>query len=265
MKRPTTLRLDNGTAWPDPDAVAEAFSRLPEPASMWRDLNEPRTDAERQEFSDYCMVRSAVEAYAHLAEHPAGTESAVQALRSLRRAVAARDVHRLRGELSPVPGADVSPAAALKALVALPDGTVATPPPTPTRTPRVRPIGGQATEATPIRMTCACGSEAATVRGRGEQWPIRSDPARCRAPACRDARHTPEWAPPAPGRYVLRAGAQADARTWAQLEEGLTVTSATVDMDRYAVVGTIRHGAQELAATWDDGEWRRIAGWLRRV
>ena len=49
-----------------------------------------------------------------------------------------------------------------------------------------------------------------------------------------------------------------------QLEEGITVVSATVDMDRYAVVGTIRRGGQELAAAWDDGEWRRIAGWLRR-
>ena len=90
MKRPATLRIDDGTAWPDPDAVHEAFSRLPEPASMWRDLDKPRTDAERQEFSDYCLIREAVSAYAHLAEHPAGTESAVQSLRSLRRAVVAR-------------------------------------------------------------------------------------------------------------------------------------------------------------------------------
>lgn len=85
-----TLRLDDGTAWPDPDAVHEAFSRLPDPACMWRDLNEPRTPEERQAFADYCLVRSAVEAYDHLASHPAGTESAVLSLRSLRRAVVAR-------------------------------------------------------------------------------------------------------------------------------------------------------------------------------
>ena len=149
-------------------------------------------------------------------------------------------------------------------LVTLPDGTVAAPPPAPRKTPRVRPLGGPATEATPIRMTCACGSSALTAADKGEQWPLWGHPARCRAPACRDARHTPEWAPPTPGRYVLRTGVQVDTRTRAQLEEGLTVTSATVDLDRYAVVGTIRHGVQELAAAWDDGEWRRISGWLRR-
>ena len=85
-----TLRLDNGTSWPDPAAVAEAFERLPQPASMGRPLDEPRTEEERQAFADYCLVRSAVEAYDHLTRHPAGTESAVQTLRSLRRAVVAR-------------------------------------------------------------------------------------------------------------------------------------------------------------------------------
>ena len=85
-----TLRLDNGTSWPDPAAVAEAFDRFPEPACMWRDLDEPRTEEERQAFADYCLVRSAVEAYDHLTRHPAGTESMVQSLRSLRRAVVAR-------------------------------------------------------------------------------------------------------------------------------------------------------------------------------
>ena len=89
----TTLRLDNGTSWPNPAAVAEAFERLPEPASMWRDLDAPWTrpmDAEKQEFSDYCLIRGAIMAYDHLARHPAGTESMVGSLRSLRRAVAGR-------------------------------------------------------------------------------------------------------------------------------------------------------------------------------
>jgi hypothetical protein len=149
-------------------------------------------------------------------------------------------------------------------LTTLPDGTVATPPPAPRKTPRISPLGGMATHGTPIRMTCACGSEAVTLTAMGERWPLHDHPARCRSAACREARHTPEWVPPTPGRYVLRSGASADLRTLAQLEEGITVVSATVDMDRYAVVGTIRHGGQELAAAWDDGEWRRIAGWLRR-
>lgn len=149
-------------------------------------------------------------------------------------------------------------------LTTLPNGTVATPPPAPRRTPRVRPLGGQATEATPIRMTCICGSEAVIVAGVGQRWPRWDDPGRCRRPSCPADGVTPAWAPPVPGRYVLRPGVQVDARTRARIEEGLTVVSAAVDMDRYAVVGTIRHGEQELAAAWDDGEWRRIAGWLRR-
>ena len=86
----TTLRLDNDTTWPDPIDVNEAFSRFPEPALMLRPMDEPRTDAERQEFADYCLLRSAVEAYYHLAAHPAGIESVIGSLRSLRRACAAR-------------------------------------------------------------------------------------------------------------------------------------------------------------------------------
>ena len=84
----TTLRLDNGTAWPDPAAVWAAFERLPRPACYWRPLDEPHTDAERQEFTDYCTLRDVVGAYDHLTRHPAGTEAAVKSLRSLRRAVA---------------------------------------------------------------------------------------------------------------------------------------------------------------------------------
>lgn len=84
------LRLDDGTTWPDPVAVAEAFERLPTPPGYLRPLDEPRTDAEREAFADYCTLRAAMEAYDHLARHPAGTESAVGSLRSLRRAVVKR-------------------------------------------------------------------------------------------------------------------------------------------------------------------------------
>lgn len=83
----TTLRLDNGTTWPNPEAAAAAFDRLPLPPGYLRPPDEPRTDAEKAAFADYCTVRAAVEAYDHLARHPAGTESAVQSLRALRRAV----------------------------------------------------------------------------------------------------------------------------------------------------------------------------------
>lgn len=85
-----TLRLDNGTAWPDPDAVAEAFDRLPRPAAADRPFDAPMTDAERQALLDWWTIRAVVGAYDHLATHPAGTESTVQTLRSLRRAVVAR-------------------------------------------------------------------------------------------------------------------------------------------------------------------------------
>lgn len=84
------LRLDNGTGWPDPAAVSEAFDRLPRPAAADRDIGEPMTEDERRALLDYWTIREVVSAYWHLAAHPAGTESTVQTLRSLRRAVAAR-------------------------------------------------------------------------------------------------------------------------------------------------------------------------------
>ena len=86
-----TLRLDDGTAWPDPSAVVAAFDRIPPPAAFVRvivDIEAPMTDAERQALHDYWTIRDVVGAYDHLTRHPAGTESAVKSLRSLRRAVA---------------------------------------------------------------------------------------------------------------------------------------------------------------------------------
>lgn len=71
--------------------------------------------------------------------------------------------------------------------------------------------------------------------------------------------------PPDPGAFALRADTTpfpglgvADRE---QLADGITVEFATVIDDRYTVTG--RMGG--LAATWSDPEWRRIAGWLRRV
>jgi len=66
-----SLLLDDGTAWP---ALAgqdlyDAIESIPHPQRY--------------------HARAILSAYAHLAAHPAGTESAVKSLRSLRRAVVA--------------------------------------------------------------------------------------------------------------------------------------------------------------------------------
>lgn len=70
----STLLIDNGTAWPDPlahhEAIHDAVSRIPDKVVRYH-------------------VTAMIGAYQHLAAHPAGTESAVQSLRSLRRAVRA--------------------------------------------------------------------------------------------------------------------------------------------------------------------------------
>ena len=67
MSKPTSLRPDNGTVWPNP---------FIDP----RDLEEPaRTH----------HINAVLSAYSHLAAHPAGVESCIASLRSLRRAVRA--------------------------------------------------------------------------------------------------------------------------------------------------------------------------------
>lgn len=85
------LRLDNGTSWPNPDRVVEAFDRMPRPAAADRDIGAPMTDEERTALLDYWTLRDLVGAYDHLCRHPAGVESAVHTLRSLRRAVRRND------------------------------------------------------------------------------------------------------------------------------------------------------------------------------
>lgn len=68
----SVLLIDNDTTWPDPFAhreqVNDAVEAIPDHTARHH-------------------VRSIINAYRHLAAHPAGTEAAVQSLRSLRRAV----------------------------------------------------------------------------------------------------------------------------------------------------------------------------------
>ena len=67
-----SLLLDNGTTWPDvPDErLRDAVDGIEDRATRYH-------------------LRAILGAYDHLAAHPAGTNSAVQSLRSLRRAVQA--------------------------------------------------------------------------------------------------------------------------------------------------------------------------------
>jgi hypothetical protein len=71
------LRLDNGTLWSAPLTDPELLDKL------------NCYDAETVTLTrrEAWALRDIVGAYDHLASHPAGTESAVQSLRSLRRAV----------------------------------------------------------------------------------------------------------------------------------------------------------------------------------
>lgn len=65
MSKPTSLRLDNGTVWPNPYIDH-------------KDLDEPaRTH----------YINAAMSAYNHLAAHPTGVEVRIASLRRLRRAV----------------------------------------------------------------------------------------------------------------------------------------------------------------------------------
>lgn len=60
-----SIQLDDGTMWPDPYLD-------------YRELDEPQRTFH---------IHAVIEAYGHLAAHPAGTESCVKSLRALRRAV----------------------------------------------------------------------------------------------------------------------------------------------------------------------------------
>jgi hypothetical protein len=72
-----SLRLDNGTSWPAPLHDDELSDKL----NCY--LHETVTLTRHEAWA----LREIVGAYAHLSAHPAGTESAVKSLRSLRRAV----------------------------------------------------------------------------------------------------------------------------------------------------------------------------------
>ncbi len=63
--KPISLRLDNGTVWPNPYIDH-------------KDLDEP----DRTHY-----INAVLSAYSHLAAHPTGVESCIASLRSLRRAV----------------------------------------------------------------------------------------------------------------------------------------------------------------------------------
>lgn len=71
------LRLDNGTSWPAPLNDEELADKL----------NCYHSETVTLTRNEAWALRSIVGAYDHLATHPAGVESAVKALRSLRRAV----------------------------------------------------------------------------------------------------------------------------------------------------------------------------------
>jgi len=70
------LRLDDGTTWTDPrecqEDIDDLLASLPDGRLKW-------------------ALRGHVIAYRHLAWHPAGTESVVRSLRSLRRAMKATE------------------------------------------------------------------------------------------------------------------------------------------------------------------------------
>ena len=72
-----TLRLDDGTAWPEPlrdETLADKLNcHLADTVTLTR--------------HEAWALREIVGAYAHLAEHPAGVEAAVARLRMLRRKV----------------------------------------------------------------------------------------------------------------------------------------------------------------------------------
>jgi len=68
----TSLRLDDGTNWPDPYLDPD-------------DLEEPQRTF---------YINAVLSAYAHLAAHPCGTEDTIKVLRDLRRTV---EKHRPRG------------------------------------------------------------------------------------------------------------------------------------------------------------------------
>ena len=78
------LRIDNGTTWPDPRAGNDVIDRLGGPVGLGEEWTGEISK------TDLYTLRAIVSAYSHLAEHPAGTESAIGSLRSLRRAVARR-------------------------------------------------------------------------------------------------------------------------------------------------------------------------------
>jgi len=84
----TWIKLADGTRWPDPSS--EALSEAAHTARYGL-----ATLTQSQAFH----LCAAVEAYCHLATHPAGTESVVAQLRMLRRALKERQrVRALAGE-----------------------------------------------------------------------------------------------------------------------------------------------------------------------
>jgi len=68
------LQLPDGSTWPEPDCPALA-------ESMWK----ARWNMRALTQDDCYRILAVAEAYQHLAAHPAGTESVVAKLRSLRR------------------------------------------------------------------------------------------------------------------------------------------------------------------------------------
>lgn len=69
------MRLDDGTWWPDLDAALFAAA------------DRARYAPDQLDSVDAMRLAKVVDAYSHLAAHPAGTEAAIKTLRSLRRAV----------------------------------------------------------------------------------------------------------------------------------------------------------------------------------